>query len=148
MFIPHVYLAPPQGVTRRNFVKMFDAGKTRMIGLPYGEKTMTICQVVFIWYRNVNDGQTDGQNCYINVSVSHVSVLTRDTLTRDKNRIVQINFGLKPKLLLKLLLYFGFRITSWVYTKFKTELRRHFKFPLKFSFKRSFGLKPKFRTKF
>jgi len=24
-------------------VKMFDAGKTRMIGLPYGEKTMTIC---------------------------------------------------------------------------------------------------------
>jgi len=22
---------------------MFDAGKTRMIGLPYGEKTMTIC---------------------------------------------------------------------------------------------------------
>ena len=26
-----------------NFVKMFDAGKTRIIGLPYGEKTMTIC---------------------------------------------------------------------------------------------------------
>ena len=25
-------------LTRRNFVKMFDAGKTRMIGLPYGEK--------------------------------------------------------------------------------------------------------------
>jgi len=22
---------------------MFDAGKTRMIGLPYGERTMTIC---------------------------------------------------------------------------------------------------------
>jgi len=22
---------------------MFDAGKTRMIGLPYGEKTMIIC---------------------------------------------------------------------------------------------------------
>ena len=31
----HLYLAPPQG---RNFVKMFDTGKTRMIGLPYGEK--------------------------------------------------------------------------------------------------------------
>jgi len=26
-----------------NFVKMFDAGKTRMIRLQYGEKTMTIC---------------------------------------------------------------------------------------------------------
>jgi len=25
-----------------NFVKMFDCAKTRMIGLPYGEKTMTI----------------------------------------------------------------------------------------------------------
>jgi len=43
IFIPHLYLAPPQGVTRRNFVKMFDAGKTRMIGLPHGEKPMTIC---------------------------------------------------------------------------------------------------------
>jgi len=24
-------------------VKMFNAGKTRMIGLPYSEKTVTIC---------------------------------------------------------------------------------------------------------
>ena len=39
-------------------MKMFDAGKTRMIGLPYGEKTMTIC---FIQYRDVTDGGTDGQ---------------------------------------------------------------------------------------
>ena len=41
IFIPHLYLASPQGggaVTRRNFVKMFDAGKTRMIGLLHGEK--------------------------------------------------------------------------------------------------------------
>ena len=43
IFIPHLYLAAPQGVTPRNFVKMFDAGKTRMIGLPHGEKNMTIC---------------------------------------------------------------------------------------------------------
>ena len=42
-FIPHVYLAPPQVRPRRNFVNVFEAGKTRMIGLPYGEKTMTIC---------------------------------------------------------------------------------------------------------
>ena len=27
----------PTGRPRRNFVKMFDAGKTRMIGLPYGK---------------------------------------------------------------------------------------------------------------
>ena len=38
IFIPHLYLAPPQGSPRRNFVKMFDAGKTRIIGLPYGKK--------------------------------------------------------------------------------------------------------------
>jgi len=45
IFIPHLYLTPPQGVTPSdsNFVNMFDAGKTRMIGLPYGEKSMTIC---------------------------------------------------------------------------------------------------------
>jgi len=32
---PHLYLAPPHSW---NFVNMFDAGKTRVIGLPYGEK--------------------------------------------------------------------------------------------------------------
>ena len=40
IFIPHLYLALPQGWPRQNFVKMFDAGKTRMIGLPYGEKKL------------------------------------------------------------------------------------------------------------
>ena len=40
-------------------MKMFDADKTRMIGLPYGEKkTMTR------W----TDRQTDEQNCYINIA--------------------------------------------------------------------------------
>ena len=29
-------------IPRRNFVKMFDAGKNKLIGLPYGEKIMTI----------------------------------------------------------------------------------------------------------
>jgi len=43
IFISDRYLAPPPVVIRRNFVKMFDADKTRMIGLPYGVKTMTIC---------------------------------------------------------------------------------------------------------
>jgi len=61
IFIPHLYLAPHQRVTRRNFVKMFDAGKTRMIGLPYGKTTMTICLAVFIHYQRVTDGQTNGQ---------------------------------------------------------------------------------------
>ena len=42
IFIPNLYLAPPQRWFHWNFVKMFDAGKTRMIGRPYGKKTMTI----------------------------------------------------------------------------------------------------------
>jgi len=54
-------------------VKMFDAGKTRMIGLAYGEKTMTMRYAVFILYRNgrtdrQTDRQTDGQICYINIA--------------------------------------------------------------------------------
>ena len=54
-------------------IKLY-TGKTRMIGLPYGEKTVTICWAVFIWYRNV----TDGQNCYINIARQYM-------LTCDKN---------------------------------------------------------------
>ena len=62
---------------------MFDVGKTRMIGLPYGEKTMTICSAVFIEYQRVTDGQTtdrrtDGRTDRIAISISRVSLLTRD----------------------------------------------------------------------
>ena len=39
---PLVFIAP-SGVTRRNFAKMFDIRKSRMIGLPFGEEAMTIC---------------------------------------------------------------------------------------------------------
>ena len=43
IFIPHVYLAHTQRVTPSEFRKMFDAGKTRVTGLPYSVKTVTIC---------------------------------------------------------------------------------------------------------
>jgi len=33
IFIPHLYLAPPKGSPRRNFVKTFQTRKTRMMGL-------------------------------------------------------------------------------------------------------------------
>jgi len=53
-------------------VKMFDAGKTTMIGLPYGEKTMTIIMLSrfhLIPERNRRtDEQTDGQICDINIA--------------------------------------------------------------------------------
>ena len=47
-------------------MKMFDAGKTRMIGLPYGEKNyddmLSRFHTIPAFY-----GQTDRQNCYINI---------------------------------------------------------------------------------
>jgi len=57
-------------------VNMFDAGKTRMIGLSYGVKTMTI--IMLSRFHTIQachgrtdgrtDGQTDRQNCYINIA--------------------------------------------------------------------------------
>jgi len=63
---------------------MFDADKTRMIGLPYGEK---LWQYVKPFSSNPGTSRTDGwtgrqtdrQNCYINIArQSRVGVLTRD----------------------------------------------------------------------
>jgi len=59
---------PTQGVTPSEFREVSDADKTRMIELPYGEKSMTICLAVFTWYRNITDRQTDRQNCCINIA--------------------------------------------------------------------------------
>ena len=59
-------------------MKMFDGGKTRMIGLPYGKKSMTTRQAVFIQYQNVTDGWTDRQTDRFSISISRVSILTRD----------------------------------------------------------------------
>ena len=54
-------------------MKMFDAGKTRMIGLPYGEKNRDdmLSRFHLIPERHgrtdgQTDRQTDGQICYIN----------------------------------------------------------------------------------
>ena len=52
---------------------MFDAGKIRMIGLPYGEKAMTMLS------RSSDTGmlQTDRQIDRFAISISRVSMLTR-----------------------------------------------------------------------
>ena len=50
-------------MTPSEFCEMFDAGKTSMIGLPYGEKNCDNMLNSFhmIWDRYVQtDGQTDG----------------------------------------------------------------------------------------
>jgi len=45
-------------------VKVFDADMTRMIVLPYGEKTMTISNTETVQ----TDRRTDRQNFYINIA--------------------------------------------------------------------------------
>jgi len=58
-------------------VKMFDAAKTRMIGLPYGEKNyddmLSRFHLVLERY-----GQTDRLTDIFAISISRVSMLTRD----------------------------------------------------------------------
>ena len=49
-------------------MKMFDAGKTRMIGLPYGERNYDDMLSRFHLIPHIRDGQTDGQICYINIA--------------------------------------------------------------------------------
>jgi len=65
---PPVFSAPT-GVVRRNFVKMFDAGKTRMIGLPYRKKCDNMLNRFHLIPERYGqtDRQTDRQNCYINI---------------------------------------------------------------------------------
>jgi len=66
-------------------VKMFDAGKTRMIGLLYGEKNYDdmLSRFHLVSERNGRtDGRTDGQTDKFAISISRVSMLTR-----NKNRV-------------------------------------------------------------
>ena len=62
---------------------MFDAGKTRMIGLPYGEKYYDDMLSRFHplpgrYHRGNKKNVTDGRTDRIAISKSRVSVLTRD----------------------------------------------------------------------
>jgi len=61
-------------------VKMFDAGKTRMIGLPYGAKNCDDMLSRFHLIPDVMDGQTER----FAISISRVSMLTRDKKSRLK----------------------------------------------------------------
>ena len=56
IFIPHLYLAPPQGVNPSEFREDLDAHKTRMNGYRVVKKA-----AVLIQYQRVTDRQTDGQ---------------------------------------------------------------------------------------
>ena len=52
-------------------MKVFDADKTIMIGLPYGEKNYDDMLSRFHLIPELHgqtDGRMDGQNCYINIA--------------------------------------------------------------------------------
>ena len=58
-------------------MKMFDAGKTRMIGLPYGEKN---CDDMLICFHMIPEryGQTDKQTeIYFYINIVHQYANTR-----------------------------------------------------------------------
>ena len=51
IFIPHLCLAAPQGVTPSEFREDLETHKTRMNGLSCGEESMAICSAVLIKYK-------------------------------------------------------------------------------------------------
>ena len=62
-------------------MKMFDAAKTRMIGLPYGKKNYDdmLSRFHLVLERNrQTEGRTDGRTDRFAISISRVSMLTRD----------------------------------------------------------------------
>ena len=64
---------------------MFDAGKTRMIGLPYGKKNG--CDMLSRFHLIPERyGRTDGQTDRNVISISRVSVLTRDKNSARNDR--------------------------------------------------------------
>ena len=74
IFIPHLCLAAPWGVTPLEFREDLDTHKTRMNGLSCGEESlesMTIFSVVLIQYQRVTDGQTDRLPAYIYYVLQH-----------------------------------------------------------------------------
>ena len=58
---PHLYLAPPQGVTPVEFGGDLWLRKTRVPGLSCGVISMIIRLAVLVQLRLVTDRQTDGQ---------------------------------------------------------------------------------------
>ena len=62
-------------------MKVFDADKTSMIGLPYGEKDYDNMLSLFHLIQERHgrtDRQTDGRTYRFAISISRVSALTRD----------------------------------------------------------------------
>ena len=88
-FIPHLYLAPPQGVTPWEFREDLGVCKTRMNGLSCGEESMTIYSAVLIGCQRMTDRQTDGRT-----DVKPIAITCFSIPDARKNRQTAVHFFL------------------------------------------------------
>ena len=73
-FIPHLYLASPQGVTPSEFREDIGIHKTRVNGLSCGEESMPIYSAVLIQYQRVTGGRTDRRTDVQLISITCFSI--------------------------------------------------------------------------
>jgi len=66
-------------------MKMFDADKTRMIGLPYGEK---LCQYVKPFSSNAGTSRTDGRTDLLYQYRASIKTLKFSTRNRANTRYI------------------------------------------------------------
>ena len=72
---------------------MFDAGKTRMIGLPYGEKNYDDMLSRFHLIPE-RFGRTDRQTERFAISISRVSMLTRDKNCTRETKLPMFKYSI------------------------------------------------------
>jgi len=86
---PLAFDAPVKGVP----VDCHTVGKTRMVGLPNGEKTsLSICITVYTQYRGVTDRQTDGQTDILPWhSLRYAYMHTRRAVKKNENMFIRFD---------------------------------------------------------